>query len=68
LGYALKAAVLDNISFSTDLDGAETVDMSFSAQIAGASNIEAGFFMTGDYLTSNASPLNPTLIGGMTSA
>ena len=68
LGYALKAAVLDNISFSTDLDGAETVDISFSAQVAGASNLDAGFFMTGDYGTANGSPLNPTLISGMVSA
>ena len=67
LGYALKAAVLDNISFSTDLDGAETVDLQYSAQIGGASNLEAGFFMTGDYLLANGSPLDPTYISGMVS-
>ena len=68
MGYALKAAVLDNISFSTDLDGAESVDLQFSAQIAGATNLEAGFFMTGDYGLAQGSPLTPTLISGMVSA
>lgn len=63
MGYALKAAVLDNVSYSVDLDGNETVDMQFSAQIAGASNTDAGFFMTGDYATGvGNSPLLPVLV------
>lgn len=65
MGFAVKGAVLDNASYSTDVDGAETVDYQFSAQIGGATNIDAGFFMTGDYDVSSESPLTPTLISGL---
>lgn len=65
LGYAVEKAVLDSMSYSTDLNGAETVDLQFSAQIAGASTVDAGFFMTGDYPLVQGSPLTPTYISGL---
>ena len=42
--YILQGAVLDNQSFSQGLDDNETVDMSFSAQIGGASTTDQGLF------------------------
>ena len=65
LGYQLRQAVLDSQSFSQDLEGNETVDLQFSAQIGGATTVTDGFFMTGSYDTSDGSPLNPTLVSGL---
>lgn len=45
--FLLKNAVLDNQSFSIGLDDNETVDLTFSAQIAGADTTAAGVFMSG---------------------
>lgn len=42
--YQLKNAVLDNQSFSQGLDDNETVDLTFSAQIGGASTTDQGLF------------------------
>lgn len=43
--YELKKAVLDNQSFSQGLDDNETVDLTFSAQIGGATTDDQGLFM-----------------------
>ena len=64
-GYLLKDAVLDSTSNSQDLDGNETVDLQFSAQIGGATTIDEGVFFTGQYDTSLGSPLSPTLVTGL---
>lgn len=66
LAYLLRNAVLDSQGFSQDLDGNETLDLQFSAQIAGATTTGEGFFMTGDYNISNGSPLSPTYVSGLT--
>ena len=42
--YELKKAVLDNQSFSQGLDDNETVDLTFSAQIGGATTNDQGLF------------------------
>ena len=65
MAYQLKNAVLDNISDGQDLDGDETVDLTFSAQIGGATTSTEGFFMTGSYDTTLGSPLSPTLVSGL---
>lgn len=44
--FTLKGAVLDSQSFSQGLDDNETVDLTFSAQIGGASTTTQGLFMT----------------------
>ena len=45
--YLLKNAVLDSQGFAIGLDDNETVDLTFSAQIAGATTTSAGMFMSG---------------------
>lgn len=47
LKYVFKNAVLDSQNFSIGLDDNETVDLTFSAQIAGANTTSAGVFMSG---------------------
>lgn len=42
--YILQGAVLDNQSFSQGLDDNETVDLTFSAQIGGATTTDQGLF------------------------
>jgi hypothetical protein len=42
--YILQGAVLDSQSFSQGLDDNETVDLTFSAQIGGASTTDQGLF------------------------
>ena len=61
LVYILKGAVLDSQNFSQDLDGNETVDLQFSAQIGGANTQTAGIFMSGSYpsVVSLGNVLNP---------
>jgi len=44
LEYILSGALLDNQSFSQGLDDNETVDLTFSAQIGGASTTDQGLF------------------------
>jgi hypothetical protein len=47
--WILQNAVLDSQNFSIGLDDSETVDLVFSAQIAGALSTTAGLFMSGAY-------------------
>jgi len=44
IGFELRGAVLDSQSISIGLDDAETIEMTFSAQIGGASNVDVGLF------------------------
>ncbi|MDB4317705.1 hypothetical protein N9973_00245 [bacterium] len=46
--YILSGAVLDSQSFSQGLDDNETVDLTFSAQIGGASTTDQGLFFLPD--------------------
>ncbi len=61
LVYILKDAILDSQNFSQDLDGNETVDLQFSAQIGGANTQTAGLFISGSYpsATSLGNVTNP---------
>ena len=61
LVYILKDAILDSQDFSQDLDGNETVDLQFSAQIGGANTQTAGFFISGSYpdATGAGNVINP---------
>lgn len=61
LVYILKDAILDSQNFSQDLDGNETVDLQFSAQIGGANTQTAGIFISGSYpnVTGVGNVLNP---------
>jgi len=63
LVYILKDAILDSQNFSQDLDGNETVDLQFSAQIGGANTQTAGIFMSGSYpsTTTAGNVTNPIL-------
>jgi len=47
--YVFKNAVLDSQNFSIGLDDNETVDLTFSAQIAGATTTDAGVFCAGSF-------------------
>ena len=61
--FTLKGAVLDSQSFSQGLDDNETVDLTFSAQIGGASTADQGLFMTkllADDTVSRATSSNAT--------
>lgn len=49
LRYVFKNAVLDSQNFSIGLDDNETVDLTFSAQIAGATTTTAGVFLSGAF-------------------
>jgi hypothetical protein len=63
LAYVIKNAILDSQNFAIGIDDNETVDLQFSAQIAGATNTDAGLFCSGDYIWSStgrgATPDNP---------
>jgi len=54
--FTLKNAVLDNQSFSQGLDDNETVDLTFSAQIGGASTTTDGLFWSGAGTYTSAVP------------
>lgn len=47
--YVFKNAVLDSQNFSIGIDDNETVDLTFSAQIAGATTNSAGVFFSGAF-------------------
>jgi hypothetical protein len=47
--YFFRDAVLDSQNFSIGLDDNETVDLTFSAQIAGATTTTAGVFASGSF-------------------
>jgi hypothetical protein len=57
--YILSGAVLDNQSFSQGLDDNETVDLTFSAQIGGASTTDQGLF----FLPETTAPSFPVASG-----
>jgi len=65
MAFILKNAVMDNESSSQDLDGNETTEMQFSAQIAGATTITDGVFLTGSYNPALGSPLSPIRVSGL---
>jgi hypothetical protein len=65
MAFILKNAVMDSQSSSQDLDGNETVEMQFSTQIAGATTVTDGIFMTGSYDTTLGSPLSPVYVSGL---
>lgn len=51
--FLMKNAQLDNQNFSLDLEGNETVDLTFSAQIGGRDTTDAGVFCSGAFGTGN---------------
>lgn len=57
--FKLQNAVLDSQNFSQGIDDNETVEMTFSAQIAGATNADAGLLWSG----SSTAPTFPTSDG-----
>jgi len=54
----LVDAVLDNQSFSQGIDDNQSVDLTFSAQLGGATTTTQGLFFSGSYTTDNVT--NPT--------
>jgi len=60
LQFRLIDIVLDDQSLSQDLDGNETVDLTFSTQIGGATSATAGLYMSGAYSTALGDVDNPT--------
>jgi hypothetical protein len=72
LKYKMVGAVLDSQNFSMGLEDNETVDLTFSAQIGGATSASAGIFMSGSYGGSTGTAMGsssekPTFISGTTS-
>ena len=65
MAFVIKNAVMDTPSSSQDLDGNETTEMQFSAQIAGATTATDGVFLTGSYDTALGSPLSPVRVSGL---
>lgn len=69
LKYKMVGAVLDSQNFSMGLEDNETVDLTFSAQIGGATSASAGIFMSGSYGGSTGTAMGsssekPTFISG----
>jgi len=56
--YILSGAVLDNQSFSQGLDDNETVDLTFSAQIGGASTTNQGLFFLPETVAPSFTPVS----------
>jgi len=48
---------LNSESFSTDIGGNQTVDLTYNVQIGGANDTGNGVFMSGSYTTGNAMTL-----------
>lgn len=65
MAFVLKNAVMDSQSNSQDLDGNETYELQFSSQIAGATTVTDGVFLTGSYDTALGSPLSPVRVSGL---
>ncbi len=63
--YILKNAVLDSQNFSIGLEDNETVDLTFSAQIGGATTTGAGLFMSGAYNPATINSESPKFISGV---
>jgi len=57
LVYNIRGAILNSESFSTDIGGNQTVDLTYSVQIGGANDTGNGVFMSGSYTTGNAMTL-----------
>ena len=58
LVYQVKGAILNSESYSTDIGGNQTVDLTYNVQIGGANDTTNGIFMSGSYTTGNALTLN----------
>ena len=57
LVYLIKGAILNSESFSTDIGGNQTVDLTYNVQIGGANDTTNGIFMSGSYTTGAAMPI-----------
>ena len=57
LVYLIKGAILTSESFSTDIGGNQTVDLTYNVQIGGANDTTNGIFMSGSYTTGAAMPI-----------
>lgn len=62
--FRLKNAVLDSQAFSQGLDDNETVDLTFSAQIGGASTTTDGLFWSGSATYATAVPSSGDAVAG----
>jgi len=51
LMYELKGATLDSQSFDSSIGDNKTVDLTFSAQIGGANDQDAGVFISGRHIS-----------------
>ena len=60
--YQIKGAILNSESFSTDIGGNQTVDLTYNVQIGGANDTNNGIFMSGSYTTGDAMTIG-TLTG-----
>lgn len=65
LKYKMVGAVLDSQNFSMGLEDNETVDLTFSAQINGATSTNAGIYMSGSYDPSTLSSEKPKFTSGV---
>ncbi len=54
LVYQVKGAILNSESYSTDIGGNQTVDLTYNVQIGGANDTTNGIFMSGSYTTGDA--------------
>jgi hypothetical protein len=50
--FEIKGALLDSESFSSDIGGNKTVDLTFSTQVGGPEDTENGVFISGSHATS----------------
>ena len=50
--FEIKGALLDSESFSSDIGGNKTVDLTFSTQVGGPEDTENGVFISGSHSTS----------------
>lgn len=51
MSFTIKGALLDSESFSSDIGGNKTVDLTFTTQVGGPEDTENGVFMSGMYDT-----------------
>lgn len=52
--YMIKGAILNSESYSTDIGGNQTVDLTYNVQIGGANDTTNGIFFSGSYTTGAA--------------
>ena len=55
--YIIKGAILNSESYSIDIGGNQTVDLTYSVQIGGANDTTNGIFFSGSYTTGAAMPI-----------